>query len=146
MKLITCILTTAILSLCTTTYAENLAKNLTQENNAIVLTMQKGDMLSINFDLERYPIFRQSEWFSYVLKCESSEKSKISYSFKGQDKVAYSRIMLSNGESDGQLVCHASEGQWCTDDQINTKGVLTIENISGLQNNLKCNLYPKIGE
>lgn len=117
-----------------TVNADVLTANLSQENKHIGIHLNKGDSLSVTYNLQRLPITRGSVWWYYAMWCSTNDKSVIQYNFEGDTKTERLPILLSNSK-DGQKV----------GSDMNVDGIFTITNQSNEAEYISCKLQPKFG-
>lgn len=120
-------------------HAENYTATLSQDNKKVFMHLNnKGDTLTVTYDLTRHPIYRQHEWFSYSLFCYAHGKSTIEYTTQNKKTNAKLPFLASTNE-------YGQEGIGKT---IDNYGVFTIRNSSEFYSGsqIECALYPKFGE
>jgi hypothetical protein len=114
--------------------ANVMSAHLNQNSKKVDVVLKVGDMLSIKYDLRRTPIFRSSEWWSYALRCVTSDSSTFEYNLKEETKSVYLPALFSNYDD-----------QQAVGLNIDEQGVVKIKNVSNEDTYITCELYNKFG-
>jgi hypothetical protein len=117
-----------------TVEAADLSVNLSQNNKKIDVELKGDDVLSVNYDLSRKPIFRYHEWFSYVLRCDASNQSVLEYHLNEQTKYTTLPAILSNDNDQQKIGLNMDES-----------GIFKIKNNSHKKIHINCELFNKFG-
>lgn len=110
------------------------ATNLSQDQKTVSATLNEGDVLSVQYNLERRPVWRNSEWWYYALRCTTSDSSTLSYTLHDAEKSTSLPALFSN-DGDQQIVGL----------NMDERGVFKIKNNSHEKIYVNCTLYNKFG-
>ena len=134
MKILNYCLVSVFVCMFNITHADILAANLSQDNKKISVELNRGDLLSVKYKLNRLPILRNSEWWSYAVWCTASDSSTLEYPLREEIKETTLPALLSN-DDDQQKVGF----------NMDNSGVFKIKNQSQGKLYITCGLYNKFG-
>jgi hypothetical protein len=123
-----------LFSVVSISHANSIQKYLSQENKNIRVELKKDDVLLVNYNIQRSPIFRYSQWYDYVMECTSAGtgESRIEYPDNGVKTVKSLDVLLSYGK-DIEVI----------GSNIDEQGVFTIKSDASAE--INCTLHNKFG-
>jgi hypothetical protein len=118
--------------------AQVITELLSQTKKSFAVHLEKGDMLTVQYDLNRSPITRASEWSYYALFCHTVGKALVEYTYNGTIMTKKLPVLMSKEEY----------GQEDIGVNIESTGELKISNLSEFYDGttVVCGLYDKFGE
>lgn len=129
------ILITALFSMISYVYAENISTELSESKSYFSLALNPGETLTVKYNLNKGKITRADKWYTYVVQCESDGRIAIDYVGNFKNKQYMGDMWIASDHQSDQLIGYLIESQ----------GVFTIQNIDrgGRKLDVECQLHPK---